>query len=467
MKLPVLIVDDQPAVVRALQVLCDLHELEHRSASSPEGARQVASTETLGAVVQDMNFGPNETSGKEGEALFHALREQQPGVPVLLMTAWASLETAVQLVKEGAADYIEKPWDDEKLVATLRNLVRLRSLELENSSLRAELQESRRALARDHDLCGIVYDSESMHRVISLAVNVARSDAPVLISGPNGSGKERLAEIVQANSRRRQGPFVRVNVGAIPEELMESELFGAEVGAYTGIRERRIGHFETADKGTLFLDEIDSLSLAGQVKLLRVLQTGEFQRLGSSRSHRCDVRIISATNTDLADALASGRLREDLMFRLNVVELEVPALNRRSEDILPLAEHFLRRFLGEEQAPDDLRLSVEAESALVAHDWPGSVRELENRIQRAVVVASEKEISTEDLGFPGPDSQAPVIAGGRPDGEAIREREQILEVLTGVNGVVAHAAEELGISRQALYRKMSRLGIELERRPRP
>lgn len=399
--------------------------------------------------------------------LFHAIQEIQPGVPVLLMTAWASLETAVRLVKEGAADYIEKPWNDEKLVATLRNLIRLRSLELENRSLRAELQESRQSLVRDYDLRGIVYASEPMHQVISLAVSVARSDAPVLITGPSGSGKERFAEIVQANSRRRRGPFVRVNVGAIPEELMESELFGAEAGAYTGLQGRRIGHFETADGGTLFLDEIDALSLAGQVKLLRVLQSGEFQRLGSSQTHRSDVRVVSATNANLGEAVASGRLREDLMFRLNVVELEVPALKDRREDVMPLAEHFLGRFAAEENAPSDPELTAEARAALQRHDWPGNVRELENRIQRAVVVAASPAISISDLGFANKISRPPRTDRPVLSVDDTLEREQLKEVLSAADGVVARAAEVLGISRQALYRKMSRYGIELERRPKP
>lgn len=467
LNLPVLLVDDQPAVVRALQILCELNEIRCLSAASPEEAEQIASSRTLGAVIQDMNFGRNETSGEEGVELFHAIQRLQPGVPVLLMTAWASLETAVQLVKEGAADYLEKPWDDDKLVATLRNLVRLRTLELENRQLKADRERSRMELVQDHDLCGIVYESEIMHRVISLAVNVARSDAPVLITGPNGSGKERLAEIVQANSKRRQGPFVRVNVGAIPEDLAESELFGAEAGAYTGLQGRRIGHFETAAGGTLFLDEIDSLSLATQVKLLRVLQSGEFQRLGSSRTHQVDVRVISASNASIEVAVAQGQLREDLLFRLNVVELEVPHLAARREDILPLAEHFLQQHSQREEGPGDLRLGDQAREALLRHDWPGSVRELENRIQRATVVTSATEISVADLGFANEtDVSSPMDVAQLAEGD-FQERQRLLAVLERAGGVVAHAADELGVSRQALYRKMSRLGVEIERRPKP
>ena len=272
-QLRVLVVDDQPAVVTALGVLFDLHDIPNVGVASPAEARRVASGETLGAVVMDMNFAPHVTSGEEGVELFNKLREIDPDLPIVVITAWASLEAAVDLVKAGAADYLEKPWQDDRLIGAVRNLVELRSVRQENRRLRDEFQRTRTELAEKHELSGIVYRSPAMHKVVSLAVSVADSSAPVLITGPSGSGKEMLAEIVQANSVRRGAPFVRVNVGAIPEELMESELFGAEAGAYTGITGRRIGHFETADKGTIFLDEIDGLSLAGQVKLLRVLQS--------------------------------------------------------------------------------------------------------------------------------------------------------------------------------------------------
>lgn len=466
-KLPVLIVDDQPAVVQALEILCELHDLPCLTAASPDGAQAIAASTDLGAVLQDMNFGGNETDGREGVELFRALQDLQPGVPVLLMTAWASLETAVQLVKEGAADYLEKPWDDEKLVKTLRNLTRMRSLELENRQLKADRQGARLALASEYELRGIIYESEPMHRVVSLAVNVARSDAPVLITGPSGSGKERLAEIVQANSRRRDQPFVRVNVGAIPEDLAESELFGAERGAFTGAQARRIGHFETAAGGTLFLDEIDSLPLSTQVKLLRVLQSGEFQRLGSSQTHRVDVRIISASNAVIDEAVAAGRLREDLLFRLNVVELQIPPLARRREDILPLAQHFLLQHASAQTSERDWALDDESIRLLLRHQWPGNVRELENRIQRAVVVAATAEISPVDLGFETGGDRPLAPEADRLGPGDLEERVRLLATLEQADGVVAHAAAELGVSRQALYRKMARLGIAIERRPKP
>jgi len=464
--LRVLIVDDQPAVVGALGVLFDLHDIPWVGAASPDEALAVASRETLGAVVQDMNFAPDETSGEAGVELFHALREADPDLPVFLVTAWASLETAVELVRQGAADYVEKPWDDAKLIDTVRGLVEARRRGLAERRAGDELTTSRRRLSDEHDLRGLVYASPAMHRAVALAIDVAGSDAPVLVSGPSGAGKERIAEILHANSPRRGGPFVPVNVGAIPETLMEAELFGAEPGAYTGLRGRRAGHFEAASGGTLFLDEIDSLPLAGQVKLLRVLQSGEIQRLGAPRPQRVDVRVVSATNARLDESLRAGTFRQDLYFRLNVVEVRVPGLADRPEDVLPLARHFLARFAAERGEP--LELSAAAQGALLAHDWPGNVRELENRVRRACLVAGRRELSAADLGLDGREDEGDGDGGpARPlTGDEEAERARLLHRLHAEEGNVTKVAADLGLSRQAVYRRMARLGIEIERRPR-
>ncbi len=462
--LRVLIVDDQLAVARALAVLFDLHDLPSVVAAGPREALAIAEGEVLGAVVQDMNFAPNETSGRAGVELFRQLRERDPALPIFLITAWASLETAVELVREGAADYVQKPWDDEKLVATLQALLAARGAAVAEERQRRELASSGAspgaALDREHDLRGLVHASAAMSRVVSLAVQVAPSDAPVLLTGPSGAGKERIAEIIQANSRRRDRPFVRVNVGAIPAELMEAELFGAEAGAYTGLKGRRVGHFEAADGGTLFLDEIDSLPLAGQVKLLRVLSGGELLRLGSSRAQRVDVRVLSATNAALPEAIAAGRFREDLYFRLDVVEIRVPPLAERGDDVLPLARHFLAGFAAERGQP--LRFTVAAEAALLAHAWPGNVRELQNRVRRASLLATGADIAAADLDLAGGAGPPPAPLGPEPE----RERVELLRLLADEEGNVSRVADRLGISRQALYRRMGRLGIELERRPR-
>lgn len=463
--LRVLIVEDQPAVAKALQLLLDVEDIPVVVAHAPDEALALIDREEFGLVLQDMNFTSGSTSGDEGLALFRRIREIDPELPVLALTAWTSLEVAVQMVKEGAADYMAKPWNDDKLVTTAKNLLRLRALSLENERLKREKELARQDVAVRYDLCGLVYESAAMHRVVSLAGQVAPADVPVLITGPNGSGKEMIAEIIQKNSRRKSGPFIKVNAGALPDELLEAELFGAEPGAYTGAVKRRIGHFEAADKGTLFLDEIGNLSPAGQAKLLRVLQSGEFQRVGSSDTKKVDVRVIAATNIDLRAAIAAGRFREDLFFRLNVIEIEIPALADRTEDILPLAHAYLQRF-----AAPDKELSPAACRMLVEHVWPGNVRELMNCIRRAVLVTPNVEITPEHLGLK-PDASPIDVRNGYVSSvelgvEAKHERQRIEKLLRECDGMVSRAAAKLGLSRQALYRQMQRLGITLERRPK-
>jgi DNA-binding NtrC family response regulator len=486
----VLIADDQPAVCTALQLLFELHDLPSLVVNRPDEALDLIATEDIGAVVQDMNFTQEKTSGEEGVALFRAIKKLDPDLPVVLLTAWGSLETAVSLVKEGASDYMAKPWDDDKLARVVKNLVQMRALQQENTRLHAQRSRLRKTLATRYDLRGLVYVSEVMHGVVNLACTIAGSDAPVMITGPNGSGKEKLAEIVQANSRRKDKPFIKMNAGALPDDLLEAELFGAEAGAFTGANKARIGRFEAAHGGTLFLDEIGNLSLAGQAKLLRVLQTGEFERLGSSGTRKADVRIISATNTDLQRAIAGGQFREDLYFRLNVIELPLPPLGERPDDVLLLAEHFLEVLPGIDGAPR-ARLSDEARLTLQHYEWPGNVRELQNRIHRATLTAVDGVIRPGHLGIPPggarvrpefesraamgmttPAGGLPTLSAPRPEpadagaGAADPERAGIEEALLKAGGVVSKAAAEMGLSRQALYRRMERLGIVLERRPK-
>jgi DNA-binding NtrC family response regulator len=298
----VLVVEDQAAVAQALCVLLRLNAIPCASAATPAEALAVMEGGGVGLVIQDMNFSPGATSGEEGMDLFRRLRALSPGLPVLVLTAWTSLETAVRMMKDGASDYMGKPWDDARLLAAVRALLQAGASAGAGAPARPG-RASREEMARAHDLRELVYESEAMHRVVSLAVQVAGADVPVLITGPNGVGKEKLAEIVQANSGRKARPFVKVNAGALPDELLESELFGAEAGAFTGAVKRRVGRFEAADGGTLFLDEIGNLSPAGQAKLLRVLQSGEFERLGSSETRKVDVRVLAATNADLRERL--------------------------------------------------------------------------------------------------------------------------------------------------------------------
>ena len=455
----VLIVDDQPSIRVALKLLCELNGLETLEAASPAAVPDLIAREDVGVVVQDMNFSIEKTSGQEGIDLFHAIRKLDPDLPVVLMTAFSSLRTAVSLVKEGAADYVEKPWDDQRLLLAIQNLLQLRDLKAESRRLQAQRTMARGELARRYDLCGTVYASEQMQTAISLAVHVARSDAPILITGPSGAGKEKLAEIVQANSRRKDQPFLKVNVGALPDDLLEAELFGAEAGAFTGAAKARTGRFEAASGGTLFLDEIGNLSLKGQARLLRVLQSGEFERLGSSVTRKVDVRVISATNANLASAIEAKQFREDLYYRLNVIEISLPPLGERADDVLPLAEQFLPGFA---QGDRPLSIGPDGRAALLRHGWPGNVRELRNRLQRAALVSRDGVIGAADLGL---SSAGPAVATTDPE-EAVTldatERATIERALETANGVISRAASSLGLSRQALYRRMERLGIKMQ-----
>ena len=443
----ILVIDDNPAVGTALEVLFSLREIRTLVAQSPQAGLAMLAREEVDLVVQDMNFSADTTSGEEGVALFRAIRADHADLPIVLLTAWTNLETAVELVKAGAADYLAKPWDDNKLLATAENLLELSEATREVSRLRGERRRRRQSLEAKFDLRGLVFAAAATERVVELACQVARADIPVLITGPNGAGKERIAEIIQVNSAVKAGPFVTVNCGALPSELIEAELFGAEPGAYTGASNRaREGRFEIADGGTLFLDEIGTLPLAGQTKLLRVLESGQFERLGSSKTRKVKVRVISATNADVAAMIRDGRFREDLYYRLNVIELRLPPLSERGDDILPLAEHFLDAAV----ALDD-----GARSALARHAWPGNVRELKNAIQRAALLCSDGVITARDLGLV--DVRG---ANGRAAREVEPDREMIEAALKGARGVISQAASELGLSRQALYRRMDKLGVE-------
>jgi DNA-binding NtrC family response regulator len=472
--LNVLVVDDQASVRTALDVLFELHSIPVMTASTPEEALELVAREDIGLVIQDMNFRRDTTSGEEGVELMRAIRKLDPDLPIVLITAYTSLEMAVQLVKEGANDYIAKPWNDDKLVTTAKNLLRMRELQQQNLRLTWQGLRARRELKSRHDLCGLLYESAQMHDVVSLSVKVAPANVAVMITGPNGSGKEKIAEIVYANSRRRSKPFIRVNSGGLHDSLIDAELFGAEPGAYTGAIKTRIGRFEEADGGTLFLDEIGNLSAGAQMKLLRVLQTGEFQRLGSNMTRKVDVRVVSATNANLPRAIEEGTFREDLYFRLNVFEIVVPPLRERSDDILPLARHFLEVAAGAEGVGAPV-LSTEAEQLLLGYDWPGNVRELENRAKRAFLVHSDGTIRGEDLGLNTAANATLVATNSTPPpvlepaaSAPARDPEyaEIEAALVEARGVVSRAAAQLGISRQALYRRMERLGIELERRPK-
>jgi DNA-binding NtrC family response regulator len=443
----VLVIDDSPAVITALNLLFQLHDIRTVTAGTPEEGLQKLARERIDLVIADMNFTADTTSGEEGVQLFRDIRQQHPDLPVILLTAWTHIEAAVQLIKAGAADYMGKPWDNDKLLTTVENLLELAEATRERDRLQRERRQRRERLARQYDLQNIVFESAAMESAAELACRVARAPVPVLITGPNGAGKERIAAIVHANSAVREGPFVAVNCGALPGELIEAELFGAEAGAYTGANKARSGRFETANGGTLFLDEIGNLPLPGQVKLLRVLETGQYEQLGSSRTRSTRVRVISATNSDLPAMIRDGSFREDLYYRLNVIEVAIPPLAERTDDILPLAMHFLG---------EGIELSDEARAALLSHSWPGNVRELRNSIERAKLLARNNIVQAPDLNVVPLRSADPAGAGREADSMT---RETIEERLRIAGGNVSRAAHSLGLSRQALYRRMERFGM--------
>ena len=444
MKPKILIIDDNDDVAQALGVLFKLNRIDWQGASTPEQGLALLAKEPFDLIIQDMNFSRDMTSGEEGKRLFRDIRSKLPDIPIILITAWTDLESAVELVRSGASDYLAKPWDDDKLLVSVNNLLDLNELQSQRRESASKQSSSRRELEQKFDLCDTRFQSDAMLQLLQMACQVAPSSVPVLITGPNGSGKEKIAEVVQANSRCADGPFIKVNVGALPKDLMEAELFGAEAGSYTGISKRRLGRFERADGGTLFLDEIGNLPHDGQVKLLRVLETGEFERLGGSETIKVDVRIISATNTDLTEGIASGTFREDLFYRLNLIELKVPALRERPEDILQLAAWF---------GGSECRLDDEAKAVLRRYEWPGNVRELQNTIKRAMLLCQDSEIGVEHLGI---DAPSPVPAH-LPEVEAV----DILQALKQSEGVISDAARILGLSRSAFYRRVKKFDIDL------
>ena len=437
----VLVIDDSEAVRTALDVLLSMHGARVLGADSASAGIDVLAREPVDLVVQDMNFRREATSGEEGVTLFRHIRSQHPDLPVILLTAWTHLETAVELVKAGASDYVAKPWDNARLLTTVRNLLDLHAARAENRAFRRRRTAARVELAARFELNGLVYESEAMHALVSTAARVAHADVPILISGPNGAGKEVISDVVQANSNVKNGPYVKVNLGALPDTLMEAELFGTEAGAFTGAK-ARTGRFEAADGGTIFLDELGNLSALGQAKLLRVLQTGEYERLGSNTTRRTRARVIAATNASLPQLIKDGKFREDLFYRLNVIELEVPPLSARQEDIIPLAHHFLE---------PGFTLSQDALRALSRYHWPGNVRELRNAIHRACLLSVDNFVTAKSLALP--------IAPEPADGSHI-DRGAIEQALLVADGVVAHAARDLGLSRQALYRRMEKLGLK-------
>ncbi|WP_141589664.1 MULTISPECIES: sigma-54 dependent transcriptional regulator [unclassified Myxococcus] len=450
----VLVADDQADVLEALRLLLKRDGLTVVTSQSPAGALATLEAEDVDLVLMDLNYARDTTSGQEGIDLLGRIRAQDASLPVVVMTAWGSVEGAVEAMRAGARDYVQKPWDNTRLLATLRTQLELRRALKRSRRLEEENQHLRRGQGNQLTM---VSESRSMQPVRRLIERVAPSGANVLVTGEHGTGKEVVARLIHGGSTRSERPFVAVNSGGLSEGVFESELFGHVKGAFTDAKSDRIGCFELADGGTLFLDEIGNMPLSQQAKLLRVLQTGELHPVGSSKTRRVDVRVVSATNVDLSRAVAEGRFREDLLYRLNTVEVQLPPLRERREDIPLLAAHFLAE-QGRRYGRPNVRLSSEALEALLAYAWPGNVRELEHAVERAMLMASGDEVTQEDLLL----KRAGREGMTRLEEMTLEEVERYLieRALARHEGNVSEAAKGLGLSRSALYRRLQYYGIK-------
>jgi DNA-binding NtrC family response regulator len=445
----VLIADDQADVLEALRLLLKGEHYDIETAKSPGGILAAVEHRDFDAVLMDLNYTRDTTSGREGLDLLTELKGIDWTLPVIVMTAWASIDTAVEAMRRGAYDYIEKPWDNTRLLTVLRNSVEM-GRALRNGQ---RLESENQALRRPEGVPLLIAQSSKMHPVLQLMERIGPSDANVLITGEHGTGKELVAQWLHAVSPRKARPFVAVNMGGLSEGVFESELFGHVKGAFTDAKADRIGRFELADEGTIFLDEIANITMSQQSKLLRVLQSGEVERVGSSKIRRVNVRVLSATNADLGGEVVGGRFREDLLYRLNTVEIHLPPLRERREDIPPLAQFFLKRHA------DRYRKRVTgfdhgAIQALLDHPWPGNIRELGHAVERAVLLAQGELVRFGDLGL----RAATTSASGAPrfDDLTLEEVEKLMiqKALSRFDGNVSRAAQALGLSRSALYRRL-------------
>ncbi len=445
-----LIADDQIDVLEAMRLLLKGHGFDVDAVTSPAAALAALERRDYDALLLDMNYTRDTTSGQEGLDLLQQLQTLEPDMPVIVMTAWGSIDNAVEAMRRGARDYIEKPWDNARLMSILTT-----QIELGRALQRAQrLETENRLLRRDH-LPHMIVESARMQPILRLMEHVGPSDANVLITGEHGTGKELVAQWLHASSPRAQRSFIAVNMGGLSEGLFESELFGHVKGSFTDAKTDRVGRFELADAGTLFLDEIGTVPLALQSKLLRVLQTGDVERVGSSKARHVDVRVVSATNATLQSEVSEGRFREDLLFRLNTIEIPLPPLRERREDIAPLAAHFLRRHAMRYRKSLG-GFDSGAMQLLLAHAWPGNIRELDHAVERAVLLAHGEQIRAADLGLRQASSGAQ-----RLDELPLEDVEKLLiqKALSRYDGNVSRAAQALGLSRSALYRRIASHGL--------
>ncbi len=445
----VLIADDQPDVLAALRLLLKSDGCETESAGSPPAILSAIEGREFDAVLMDLNYTRDTTSGQEGLDLLCRIQALDSTLPVIVMTAWSSVGLAVEAMRRGARDFVEKPWENTRLLTVLRTQIELGRALRHGQRLEAE----NRLLRTGQPL--LIAESPSMRPVLELIERIGPSGANVLVTGENGTGKGVVAQALHGVSTRAAKPLITVNTGGLPEGVFESELFGHVKGAFTDARTDRVGRFELADGGTLFLDEIANITPAQQAKLLRVLETGEFERVGSSRTVRVDVRVVSATNSDLAAETSAGRFREDLLFRLNTIEIHLPPLRERREDVALLAMHFLRIHAQRyrKQLVDFERAAIEV---MLDHPWPGNVRELDHAVERGVLMAQGRSVRASDLALRGSREGA-----ARLEDMSLEDVEAFLikKALARYQGNVSQAAAALGLSRSALYRRIQRYNL--------
>jgi len=445
-----LIGDDQPHILEALQILLKPEDYYLETARTPSLILECLTGAEFDCVLIDLNYTRDTTSGREGLDLLAGIRDRDSQIPVVLMTAFANIDLAVEAMRRGANDFIQKPWDNPRLLTILRT-----QIDLGRAQKRARWLEAENRIFRAEGAPDFIATAPSMHPVVELMSRIGPSDANILITGEHGTGKEVVAQTLHRLSHRAHRNLVAVNTGALSEGTFESEFFGHVKGAFTDARADRIGRFELASGSTLFLDEIANIPLRQQAKLLRVLETGELERVGSSTTRKVDVRMLSATNTDLRTAAAAGHFREDLLFRLNTVEIRLPSLRERREDLPALAAHFLFRYAGRYRRSLD-GFEPAALQAMLAHTWPGNVRELDHTMERAVLMARNPRIGVSDLGLSPQRSAAQSL-----DDLSLEAVEAILvrKALSRSQGNVREAAEALGLSRGALYRRIEKYGL--------